>query len=181
MPLVGPEISSWACLGVSPRLSKRLTPKEIGIRQGEHYRRRTSAPLGNRIIIPPSCSSLSTGHGTSWATPVRQQCRSSVNAIFRPRWRRWLRENRLPNAHRHVLLTCVCLRRRLFRVTLEISRTLPWYRDVTAGTLTAVWARVVGWGGGIRKIKAIRWGAHYYSLVLNAQPCKYGRYRHRCR
>jgi hypothetical protein len=28
-------------------------------------------------------------------------------------------------------------------------------------------------GGGIRKMKAIRWGAYYYSLVLNAQPCKY--------
>jgi hypothetical protein len=35
------------------------------------------------------------------------------------------------------ILTCKCLRQRLFRVTLEISRTAPWYRDVTAGTLTA--------------------------------------------
>jgi hypothetical protein len=35
------------------------------------------------------------------------------------------------------ILTCICLRRRLFRVTLEISRTAPWYRDATAGTLTA--------------------------------------------
>jgi hypothetical protein len=41
--------------------------------------------------------------------------------------------------------TCICLWRRLFRVTLEISRTVinlaysrvPQYRDVTAGTLTA--------------------------------------------
>jgi hypothetical protein len=31
------------------------------------------------------------------------------------------------------ILTCICLRRRLFLVTLEISRTAPWYRDVTAG------------------------------------------------
>jgi hypothetical protein len=33
------------------------------------------------------------------------------------------------------VLTCICLRRCLFRVTLEISRTV--IRDVTAGTLTA--------------------------------------------
>jgi hypothetical protein len=72
------------------------------------------------------------------------------------------------------LLTCICLRQRLLRVTLEISRTAPWYRDITAGTLTAtdtcigitwrgsklletltllcvtyahVWARVAGWVG----------------------------------
>jgi hypothetical protein len=32
-------------------------------------------------------------------------------------------------------------------------------------------------GGGIRKIKAIRRGAYYYSLVLNAQPCKYDMYK----
>jgi hypothetical protein len=36
-----------------------------------------------------------------------------------------------------LVLTCICLRRRLFRVTLEISLTAPWYRDVTTGTLTA--------------------------------------------
>jgi hypothetical protein len=36
-----------------------------------------------------------------------------------------------------LILTCICLRRHLFRVTLEISRTVPRYRDVTAGTLTA--------------------------------------------
>jgi hypothetical protein len=47
-------------------------------------------------------------------------------------------------------LTCICLRRRLFRVTLEISRGVPRYRDVTPGTLTAVWARVAV-GGGRRK------------------------------
>jgi hypothetical protein len=41
----------------------------------------------------------------------------------------------------------ICLRRRLFHVTLEISRTVPWYRNVTPGTLTAVWARVAGWAG----------------------------------
>jgi hypothetical protein len=46
------------------------------------------------------------------------------------------------------ILTCICLRHRLFRVTLEILRTVinlayrdksrvPRYRDVTAGTLTA--------------------------------------------
>jgi hypothetical protein len=34
-----------------------------------------------------------------------------------------------------------------------------------------------GMGGGIRKIKAIRLGAYYYSLVLNAQPCKYDIYK----
>jgi hypothetical protein len=34
-----------------------------------------------------------------------------------------------------------------------------------------------GMGGGIRKIKAIWWGAYYYSLVLNAQPCKYDMYK----
>jgi hypothetical protein len=34
-----------------------------------------------------------------------------------------------------------------------------------------------GMSGGIRKIKAIRWGAYYYSLVLNAQPCKYDMYK----
>jgi hypothetical protein len=33
-----------------------------------------------------------------------------------------------------LILTCICLRQRLFRVTLEILRTVPWYRDVTAGT-----------------------------------------------
>jgi hypothetical protein len=43
------------------------------------------------------------------------------------------------------ILTCISLWRRLFRVTLEISRTVinlaysrvPRYREVTAGTLTA--------------------------------------------
>jgi hypothetical protein len=34
-----------------------------------------------------------------------------------------------------------------------------------------------GMGGGIRKIKAVRWGAYYYSLALNAQPCKYDMYK----
>jgi hypothetical protein len=34
-----------------------------------------------------------------------------------------------------------------------------------------------GMGGGIRKINAISWGAYYYSLVLNAQPCKYNMYK----
>jgi hypothetical protein len=32
-------------------------------------------------------------------------------------------------------------------------------------------------GGGIRKIKAIPWCAYLYSLVLNAQPCKYDMYK----
>jgi hypothetical protein len=45
------------------------------------------------------------------------------------------------------ILTCICLRRRLFRVTLEISRTAPWYCNVTPGTLTAVWAWVAEWVG----------------------------------
>jgi hypothetical protein len=44
-------------------------------------------------------------------------------------------------------LTCICFRRRLLCVTLEISRIAPWYRDVTPGTLTAVWGRVAGWVG----------------------------------
>jgi hypothetical protein len=38
---------------------------------------------------------------------------------------------------RHYILTCICLRSRLFRVTLKISGTVPWYCDVTAETLTA--------------------------------------------
>jgi hypothetical protein len=38
---------------------------------------------------------------------------------------------------------------------------------------------VSGMGGGIRKIKAIRWGAYsyYYSLVLNAHSCKFDMYK----
>jgi hypothetical protein len=31
--------------------------------------------------------------------------------------------------------------------------------------------------GGIREIKAVRWGAYYYSLVLNVQLCKYDMYK----
>jgi hypothetical protein len=34
-----------------------------------------------------------------------------------------------------------------------------------------------GMGGGIRKMKAIRWGAYYYGLVWNAQPCNYDMYK----
>jgi hypothetical protein len=91
----------------------------------------------------------------------------------------------------YCMLTCICLRRRLFRVTLEISRTVInlAYRDI----VTSQWGhwpllirtRYVctcvgvgsGMGGGIRKNKAIRWGAYYYSFVLNAQPCKYDMYK----
>jgi hypothetical protein len=38
-----------------------------------------------------------------------------------------------------------------------------------------------GMGGEIRKIEAIRIGAYYYGLVLNAQPCKYDMYMSRLR
>jgi hypothetical protein len=96
------------------------------------------------------------------------------------------------NLCRHIsLLTCICLRRRLFLVTLEIWRTVInlAYRDIvtsqrghwpllirTRFVCTCVGAGS-GMGGGIIKIKAIRWGAYYYSLVLNAQPCKYDMYK----
>jgi hypothetical protein len=93
-----------------------------------------------------------------------------------------------------LFLTCICLWRLLFHVTLEMSRTVInlAYCDIvtsqrghwpllirTRYVCTCVGASS-GMGGGVRKIKAIRWGAYYYSLVLNAQPCKYGQYRHRC-
>jgi hypothetical protein len=85
------------------------------------------------------------------------------------------------------ILTCICLRRRLFRVTLEISRTVInlAYRNIVTSqrghwqllTRTRYVCTRVGAGSGRgmgkRKIKAIRWSAYYYSLVLNAQPCKY--------
>jgi hypothetical protein len=119
------------------------------------------------------------------------------------------------------LLTCICLWRRLFRVTLEISRTVInlAYRVIVTSQ-RGHWPLLIGtryvctcvgagsgMGGGIRKIKAIRWGAYYYSLVLtlilltwrirwapnnaskwqmgfnsafkglNAQPCKYDMYK----
>jgi hypothetical protein len=88
-------------------------------------------------------------------------------------------------------LTRICLRRRLFRVTLETSRTVInlAYRDIvtsqrghwpllirTRYVCTCVGAGS-GMGGGIRKVKSIRWGAYYYSLVLNAQPYKYDMYK----
>jgi hypothetical protein len=88
-------------------------------------------------------------------------------------------------------LTCICLRRRLFLVTLEISRTVInlAYRNIvtshrghwpllirTRYVCTCVSAGS-GMGGGIRKIKAIRWDVYYYSLVLNVQPCKYDMYK----
>jgi hypothetical protein len=82
------------------------------------------------------------------------------------------------------ILTCICLRRRLFHVTLEILHTvISWHHS---GGINRYWyvrvtyARVVagsGMGGGIRKIKSIRWGAYYYSLVVNTQPCKYDMYK----
>jgi hypothetical protein len=92
---------------------------------------------------------------------------------------------------RRNILTCVCLRRRLFRVTLEISRTMInlAYRDIVTSQ-RGYWPLLIrtryvctcvgagsGMGGGIRKIKAIRLGAYYYSLVLYAQPCKYDMYK----
>jgi hypothetical protein len=88
-------------------------------------------------------------------------------------------------------LTCICLSRRLFRVTLEISRAecnisrILAYRDIVT-LQRGHWPLLIrkryvctcvgadsGMVGGIGGIKAIRWGAYYYSLVLNAQPCKY--------
>jgi hypothetical protein len=96
-----------------------------------------------------------------------------------------------PKSDSSALLTCICLRRRLFRVNLEISRTVInlAYRDIvtsqrghwpllirTRYVCTCVSASS-GMGGEIRKIKAIHWGAYYYSLVLNAQPCKYDMYK----
>jgi hypothetical protein len=82
-----------------------------------------------------------------------------------------------------LFLTCTgtCLRRRLFRVTFEISRTVInlAYRDIVMSQ-RGHWPLLIRtryvctclragseMGGGIRKIKAIRWGAYYYSLVLN--------------
>jgi hypothetical protein len=88
-------------------------------------------------------------------------------------------------------LTCICLRRRLFRVNLEISRIVInlAYRDIVTSQ-GGHWPLLIrtryvcicvgagsGMGEGIRKMKAIRWGAYYYSLVLNAQPCKYDMYK----
>jgi hypothetical protein len=43
----------------------------------------------------------------------------------------------LNRLHVDRFLTCICLRRHLFRVTLEISGTAPRYSDVSARTLTA--------------------------------------------
>jgi hypothetical protein len=70
------------------------------------------------------------------------------------------------------LLTCICLSRHFFRVTLEISRAACPIHDVTPGPLSAtdtciVWERVVE-GVGEQRTKAIRCGACYYSIVLNA-------------
>jgi hypothetical protein len=51
-------------------------------------------------------------------------------------------------------LTCICLRRRLFCVTLEISRTVMWRHSgdidrywYVRVTYAHVWARVAGWVG----------------------------------
>jgi hypothetical protein len=79
----------------------------------------------------------------------------------------------------------------LISCDMEISRTVInlAYRDIvtlqlghwplltrTRYVCTCVGAGS-GMGGGIRKIKAIRWGAYYYSLVLKAQPYKYDMYK----
>jgi hypothetical protein len=102
----------------------------------------------------------------------------------------------------------IALSRRLFRVTLEISRA-EYNIDVTPGTLTAtdtcigyhvtrfeasqkviLHARYVttcvGAGGGRGrgtkiKTKANRCGACLWYRVKRASCYKYGRYRHRCR
>jgi hypothetical protein len=78
----------------------------------------------------------------------------SVHISFLFKVTRW------PDRHKMTIswasiLTCICLRRRLFRVTLEISRTVIswrhsgnidryWYVRVT---YAHVWARVAGWVG----------------------------------
>jgi hypothetical protein len=91
-------------------------------------------------------------------------------------------------------LTCVCLRSRLFRMTLEISRAACPIRDVTPVPLFATDTCIVyhvthfeasrnvilhtryvstcvktGCGRGReQRTKAIRCGPCYYSIVLNA-------------
>jgi hypothetical protein len=78
---------------------------------------------------------------------------------------------------KNTFLTCICLRRRLFRVTLEISRTAPWYRDVTPETLTSVWARVARWVGGIRNNDESTGSCIYLRLDLYMSHVKkYNRY-----
>jgi hypothetical protein len=93
----------------------------------------------------------------------------------------------------NLILTCICLRRRLFCVTLEISRTAPWYRDVTAGTLIRVsgitwrgsklleasrnvnigtryahvWARVAGWVGEEEKHRYCCYAYRLYFLTCD--------------
>jgi hypothetical protein len=94
----------------------------------------------------------------------------------------------------YLLLSCICLRSRLFRMTLEISRAACPIRDVTPGPLSATDTCIVyhvthfeasrnvilhtryvstcvgagcGRGRGTKK-KALRCGACYYSIVLNA-------------
>jgi hypothetical protein len=63
-------------------------------------------------------------------------------------------------------LTCIYLSRRLFHVTLEISRA-ECNIDVTPVS-TCVGAGG-GWGRGTKiKTKAIRCGACYYSIMLDA-------------
>jgi hypothetical protein len=64
-----------------------------------------------------------------WPCGLRQVCSRLVVGIAR--------SHSAEGIDVRLLLTCICLRRRLFCVTFEISRTVPWYRDVTAGTLTA--------------------------------------------
>jgi hypothetical protein len=70
-----------------------------------------------------------------------------------------------------IVLTCICLWSRLFRMTLGVA---PYHTWRHTGVIVRYWyvrvtyAHVAGWVGGIRKIKAIRWGAYYYSLDIDA-------------
>jgi hypothetical protein len=79
------------------------------------------------------------------------------------------------------LLTCICLRSRLFRMTLEISRAACPIRDVTPGPLSATDTCIVYHVTHFEAsrnvilhtryvstcVVAIRCGACYYSIVLN--------------
>jgi hypothetical protein len=68
---------------------------------------------------------------------------------------------------------------RVSGITWRGSKLLEVSRNVNFGTRYVCTCVGAGseMGGGIRKIKVIRWGAYYYSLVLNAQPRKYDMYK----
>jgi hypothetical protein len=92
--------------------------------------------------------------------PIRMGLVTSVNNYLDPKS---TRSSRLTS---QVVLTCICLSRRLFRVTLEISRA-ECNIDVTPVSTC------VGVGGGRGretkiKTKANSCGACYYSIMLDA-------------